>query len=1092
MPIINAKSHDNLAASTRRRSESLPDGLQFSPEPFSTLPRKTNPIKRLGHRLSRIFVLSPPSPDRAVTVAATPRSVSHITFPRVATDSMLGEELQSSAPRLIRTFSLSLSSLRPGGSRMISSTSVRELRTLAATLEDEGPSSAVVTRRRSEVPLGGRESLTSSTTSKATTHLSIFEATTSVPSTARSSWEDDEDAAGTPKVASRSFFSYKTGPFPLSPTIVQGSAGLVPGRSLSAIPDFGAYTLDVKGLDFVDDVGEGKDDDGLRLSSLVLLVPAALVPMTSASGGLVRRSDNTTSFTVPPISFFWDFVLDDSALAIKQCSTLQLSTTANNGSSTQPKPPFYFSTFGEGLEPEVQYASKSIGDTFQWTANLPVGTTFSLAMTDSDGNSGGARDPDTILAGSSSCTMAANSTTLSLVIDPSNNPCSEINLTPTGGKAPYTASLLAGTSGQYANATGLTGKTLHLKNAVPAGQEFWVLLTDSTGKSSKVSQAMTSGLNQAGCESPAPASSSSSDLAPIIGGVVGGVLIALILLVLGYWYFRRKQNAKAEAAHRQELNSADYRLADGTAPRITPFVLGAKDHQTDEYKMIPSSSEHSPYREDSFREDQSAYGAAPYSTHQGHPSQHSLPPISTYSNTPSSPHTNTHSGYPSFDSTLSDSPNNSEGGTDARTGLANPDAFSYRNDAATARPLRLALYSVGVVVTLLVIAGSAGRGPVPVRRLASSKILEGWRAKAGGAGGAWRELPQNEGLIDPTYVVGADGNMYPPDVYPSAMNPFKRANAALVSLVRNGEKDAMRESMRHVEERFNRKFGYPWVFMNDEPFTEDFKQGVRSMTRSECFFDVIPKEHWSYPASINQTLAAQERKKMEDENIIYGGSESYRHMCRFNSGFFFNSKSLLPFDYYWRVEPGVEFSCDIDYDPFLFMQANNKVYSFTIALYEYERTIMTLWPAVRKFAKLHPEHIAPNNALNFLVDDVSDGIDGRYNLCHFWSNFEIADLRFWRSQAYQDFFNYLDETGGFFYERWGDAPVHSIAAALFAPADQIHQFNDIAYRHNPYTHCPQNPSLFESGKCNCNPKESFDMDGYSCMKQWWKVGKNPN
>ena len=75
-----------------------------------------------------------------------------------------------------------------------------------------------------------------------------------------------------------------------------------------------------------------------------------------------------------------------------------------------------------------------------------------------------------------------------------------------------------------------------------------------------------------------------------------------------------------------------------------------------------------------------------------------------------------------------------------------------------------------------------------------------------------------------------------------------------------------------------------------------------------------------------------------------------------------------------------------------------------------------------------------------------------------WSNFEIGDLRFWRSQAYVDFFNHLDQAGGFYYERWGDAPVHSIGAALFARKDQIHFFDDIGYRHEPFQVSP--PSSF--------------------------------
>ena len=53
-----------------------------------------------------------------------------------------------------------------------------------------------------------------------------------------------------------------------------------------------------------------------------------------------------------------------------------------------------------------------------------------------------------------------------------------------------------------------------------------------------------------------------------------------------------------------------------------------------------------------------------------------------------------------------------------------------------------------------------------------------------------------------------------------------------------------------------------------------------------------------------------------------------------------------------------------------------------------------------------------------------------YNLCHFWSNFEIGNLNFFRNESYETFFQYLDHTGGFYYERWGDAPVHTIGLKI--------------------------------------------------------------
>ena len=33
-----------------------------------------------------------------------------------------------------------------------------------------------------------------------------------------------------------------------------------------------------------------------------------------------------------------------------------------------------------------------------------------------------------------------------------------------------------------------------------------------------------------------------------------------------------------------------------------------------------------------------------------------------------------------------------------------------------------------------------------------------------------------------------------------------------------------------------------------------------------------------------------------------------------------------------------------------------------------------------------------------------------------WSNFEIADMDFWRGEAYSQFFEHLESKGGFYYE----------------------------------------------------------------------------
>ncbi|KAG1294325.1 hypothetical protein G6F66_005308 [Rhizopus arrhizus] len=287
--------------------------------------------------------------------------------------------------------------------------------------------------------------------------------------------------------------------------------------------------------------------------------------------------------------------------------------------------------------------------------------------------------------------------------------------------------------------------------------------------------------------------------------------------------------------------------------------------------------------------------------------------------------------------------------------------------------------------------------------------------------------------------------------------------------------------MQQLEARFNHKFQYPYVFLNDVEFTEEFKTLTRSMTDAEIKYGLIPKEHWSYPDWIDIKKADESRHKMGAANIIYGDSLSYRHMCRFESGFFYRHPLMQDYEYYWRVEPGVEYSCDIDYDPFLYMKENSKKYGWTLSLIEYESTIPTLWKTVKSFMKDYPQLIPKNNLIDFI--SYNHGKD--YNLCHFWSNFEIGDLKFLKSEAYSTFFDYLDKSGGFFYERWGDAPVHSIAVGIFLNKSEVHFFNDIGYKHDPFMHCPIARELQK--KCHCNAQESFDDTSNSCLRRWMEV-----
>ncbi|KAK6531240.1 hypothetical protein TWF281_008063 [Arthrobotrys megalospora] len=293
--------------------------------------------------------------------------------------------------------------------------------------------------------------------------------------------------------------------------------------------------------------------------------------------------------------------------------------------------------------------------------------------------------------------------------------------------------------------------------------------------------------------------------------------------------------------------------------------------------------------------------------------------------------------------------------------------------------------------------------------------------------------------------------------------------ATLLMLARNNDLYAVRESMRRLEDRFNHRFRYPWTFMNDKPFTEEFINITTNIASGTTEYLQVPKEHWGYPDWVNQTLAKQNMKEMERNNVIYGGSLSYR-----------------------RVEPGVNFYCDQHYDPFKWLRENGKSYGFTVVLHDFRETIASLWETTEKFFSENPQYVHPNGMRPFLLQNETR--NGKpyedYNTCHFWTNFEIGKTSLWKSEKYMKYFEYLDATGNFFYERWGDAPVHSVALAHMWDKKEIHFFNDIGYEHSPFRRCPKLKAQSHGvqGRCLCPLDISLvDESGFSCFDQWKKT-----
>lgn len=62
------------------------------------------------------------------------------------------------------------------------------------------------------------------------------------------------------------------------------------------------------------------------------------------------------------------------------------------------------------------------------------------------------------------------------------------------------------------------------------------------------------------------------------------------------------------------------------------------------------------------------------------------------------------------------------------------------------------------------------------------------------------------------------------EIEPEIYEPEGKENATFIFLARNSDLDGVLKSMRSVEKHFNERFGYPWIFLNEEEFTDEFKE----------------------------------------------------------------------------------------------------------------------------------------------------------------------------------------------------------------------------------------------------------------------------
>eukprot|EP01062_Namystynia_karyoxenos_P055840 TRINITY_DN4684_c9_g1_i1.p2 TRINITY_DN4684_c9_g1~~TRINITY_DN4684_c9_g1_i1.p2 ORF type:complete len:538 (+),score=146.12 TRINITY_DN4684_c9_g1_i1:110-1615(+) len=311
-------------------------------------------------------------------------------------------------------------------------------------------------------------------------------------------------------------------------------------------------------------------------------------------------------------------------------------------------------------------------------------------------------------------------------------------------------------------------------------------------------------------------------------------------------------------------------------------------------------------------------------------------------------------------------------------------------------------------------SAAAAGGPGEQREHPPGKVsADAAAAGAGGAGDGAPDapLPPRSERTDAALAVLFHEDRYLPDLLRSLC--ARMPHAAPLFFFHTEEDTAQVATARPVAERALGRKG-------------------RCAGRWDLRWELVPESLW------NQSGPAMYSRRMP----VY-----YRRMIWFWTYGVLTLEALRPFRWLLRLDTDSAFATEVTLDPFAHLAAQGAVYGYVSACYDSPDFVAGLWHHVQWEMQVlrvgqprHADYVFPTSCRLSVKREKC-----RFPHPMFWTNFEVLDLNFWRSEPVMQF---LESTHrGVFYERWGDAPIRAAAVALFASPKQVVHLNYFAYTH---------------------------------------------
>jgi len=154
----------------------------------------------------------------------------------------------------------------------------------------------------------------------------------------------------------------------------------------------------------------------------------------------------------------------------------------------------------------------------------------------------------------------------------------------------------------------------------------------------------------------------------------------------------------------------------------------------------------------------------------------------------------------------------------------------------------------------------------------------------------------------------------------------------------------------------------------------------------------------------------------------------YRNMCRFFA------MGLYPLiqdlDYYMRMDDDSFIGSQVTADPFETMAKSGLRYA---------------WRCTR------PERTSSVNGLLRCMQQHDPNLAVKWNRTIFYNNFHIAKPTLWMQEPMKSMLEAIDQHGGIYTQRWGDAPIQSLLVRAYVPQELRHCFTGFKYQHGRHS-----------------------------------------